>query len=142
MHVMSFEPAWNSLASGFPNLILYLLVVAVIYVVGLTVYVKLTPHKEIDLVQHGNTAAAISFSGVVLSLSLPLAACMVLRVGLIDVAMWGSISVLLQLLLFRITDLVLSGLPKRIENGEIAAATVLSAFKLAGSLVLAFAIAG
>ena len=142
MHLMNIKPSWDSLASGFPNLLLYLVVVSIIFVIGLTVYVKLTPHKEIDLVQHGNTAAAISFSGVIIGLSLPLAACMVLRISLIDVAMWGSISVLLQLLLFRITDLVLSGLPKRIEEGEVAAATVLSAFKLAGSLVLAFAIAG
>ena len=136
------HPALESLANGFPALIMYLMVVAAIYVVGLTVYVKLTPHKEIALIQNGNTAAAISFSGLVVGLALPLAACLVMKYGLIDVLVWGTVSTLLQLLLFRVADMVLSAMPKRIEDGEIAAATVLAAFKLAGSIVLAFAIAG
>ncbi|HFB54557.1 MAG TPA: DUF350 domain-containing protein [Hellea balneolensis] len=136
------HPALESLASGFPNLIIYLLLVTAIYVAGLFVYVKLTPHKELELISHGNMAAAVSFSGLVIGLSLPLAACLILRIGLIDVLVWGVISVLLQLFLFRITDIIFSGLPQRITEGEVPAATVLAAFKLAGSIILAVAIAG
>lgn len=136
------EPALESLASGFPNLILYLAVVTVIFVVGLFVYVKLTPHKEIQLIRDNNLAAAISFGGVIVGLALPLAACLVHKVSIVDVAVWGAVSLLLQLFLFRITDIILTGMPERIAEGEVPAATVLVAFKFAGSLVLAFAIAG
>ncbi|PHS41173.1 MAG: hypothetical protein COA91_02330 [Robiginitomaculum sp.] len=136
------HPSLESLASGFPELIKYLLVVTAIYIVGLFVYVKLTPHKEIALVREGNMAAAISFSALIIGLALPLAACLVYKVGLIDVLVWGSVSVLLQLFLFRIADIILTGIPQRIKDGEVAAATVLAAFKLAGSIILAFAIAG
>jgi len=136
------HPSLESLANGFPYLIFYLLLVTAIYIVGLTVYVKLTPHKEIALIQDGNMAAAVSFSGLVVSLALPLAACLIMKVGLIDVLVWGSVSVLLQLFLFRLTDLIFSGMPERITDGEVPAATVLAAFKLAGSIILAFAIAG
>jgi len=136
------HPSLESLANGFPYLIFYLLLVTAIYLVGLIVYVKLTPHKEIELIQDGNMAAAISFSGLVVGLALPLAACLINKFGLIDVLIWGTVSVLLQLFLFRLTDMVLSGLPKRIEEGEVPAATVLAAFKLAGSIILAFAIVG
>lgn len=136
------HPSLESLANGFPDLIAYLLVVTGIYVVGLTVYVKLTPHKEIALIQDGNLAAAISFSALVVGLALPLAACLVMKYGLIDVLVWGTVSMLLQMLLFRISDIIFAGMPQRITNGEVAAATVLAAFKLAGSIVLAFAIAG
>lgn len=136
------HPSLESLANGFPYLIFYLLVVTAIFVVGLYVYVKLTPHKEIKLIQSGNMAAALSFSGLVVSLSLPLAACLIYKIGLVDVLVWGTVSVLLQLFLFRLTDMVLSGLSTRIVDGEVPAATVLTAFKLAGSIILAVAIAG
>ena len=105
-----FTAALESLASGFPYLIFYLLLVTAIFLIGLVVYVKLTPHREIELIQHGNMAAAISFSGLIIGLSLPLAACLIYKVGLMDVLVWGSVSVLLQLFLFRLTDMVLSGL--------------------------------
>ena len=136
------HPSLESLANGFPYLIFYLLLVTAIYICGLVVYVKLTPHKEIALIQEGNIAAAISFSGLVIGLALPLAACLVMKIGLIDVLVWGVVSTLLQLFLFRIADIIFAGMPQRIIDGEVAAATVLAAFKLAGSIILAFAIAG
>ncbi len=136
------HPSLQSLANGFPDLIFYLLLVTAIYIVGLVVYVKLTPHKEIELIQQGNMAAAVSFSGLIIGLALPLAACLIFKIGLMDVLVWGTVSVLLQLFLFRLTDIIFSGLPKRITDDEVPAATVLAAFKLAGSIILAVAIAG
>jgi len=136
------ETALNSLAAGLPWLIFYLIVVTVIYIAGIVIYVRLTPHKELALVQEGNMAAAISFSALVIGLALPLAACLVNKFGLIDVAIWGTVSLFLQLFLFRITDAIFRGMPERIEANEVPAATVLAAFKLAGSLILAVAIIG
>lgn len=135
-------PALDSLANGFPWLIFYLMVVTAIYLAGLFIYVKLTPHKELELVQNGNMAAAVTFSALVISLALPLAACLVNKFSLIDVAMWGTLSLFLQLFLFRLTDAIFKGMPQRIVDDEVPAATVLAAFKIAGSLILAFAIAG
>lgn len=136
------QPALSSLAEGLPWLILYLLVVTVIYLIGLVIYVRLTPHKELKLVQDGNMAAAISFSALVIGLALPLAACLVNKFSLIDVAIWGTVSLFLQLFLFRVTDMIFRGMPARIEANEVPAATVLAAFKIAGSLLLAIAIVG
>lgn len=136
------QPSLESLANGFPYLILYLLLVTAIYVIGMFIYVKLTPHKEIELIRDGNMAAAISFSGLVIGLALPLSACLILKMGFADVLVWGSVSVLLQLFLFRLTDILIIGMPQRITDGEVPAATVLCAVKIAGSIVLAVAIAG
>ena len=136
------EPALNSLAAGLPWLIFYLIVVTVIYLLGIVIYTRLTPHKELQLVQEGNMAAAISFSALVIGLALPLAACLVNKFGLIDVAIWGTVSLFLQLFLFRVTDAIFRGMPERIEANEVPAATVLAAFKIAGSLILAVAIIG
>ena len=136
------RPALDSLANGFPWLIFYLLVVSAIYVIGVLIYVKLTPHKELELIQTGNMAAAISFSALVVGLALPLAACLVQKFSLIDVALWGTVSLFLQLFLFRLTDAIFVGMPHRIMQNEVPAATVLAAFKIAGSIILAFAISG
>ena len=136
------EPALNSLAAGLPWLIFYLIVVTIIYLLGIVIYTKLTPHKELELIQNGNMAAAISFSALVIGLALPLAACLVNKFGLIDVAIWGTVSLFLQLFLFRVTDAIFRGMPERIMANEVPAATVLAAFKLSGSLILAVAIIG
>jgi len=136
------EQTLDSLASGFPWLIFYLLLVTAIYLAGLFIYVKLTPHKELQLVQEGNMAAAVSFSALVIGLALPLAACLVNKYSLFDVLLWGTVSLFLQLFLFRVTDAVFRDMPRRIEAGEVPAATVLAAFKIAGSIMLAVAIIG
>lgn len=134
------EPALNSLAAGFPWLIFFLLLATALYIVGMVVYVQLTPHKEITLIREGNLAAAVSFGAFLIALSLPLAACLTSSVSLQDLLVWGTVSILLQLFLFRMTEMLLPDLPKRISDDDMAAATVLSAFKLAGSILLASAI--
>ena len=132
--------ALNSLATGFPWLIFFLLLATAIYITGLVIYVKLTPHNEITLIRNGNLAAAISFGAFLVALALPLAACLTSSVSLQDLLVWGSVSLFLQLFLFRMTDMLLPDLPKRITQDDVAAATVLAAFKLAGSILLASAI--
>jgi putative membrane protein len=47
-----------------------------------------------------------------------------------------------QLLIFRLTDMLLAGLPERIREGEMAAATLLVSAKLATAMILAAAFAG
>jgi len=137
------QPAFESLAAGFPQLIFYLLMVAAIYLLAILIYVKLTPHKELELVQSGNVAAAVHFSSLVLSMALPVAACLINKYSLYDVGIWTAFSLILQLFLFRMTDyIIFRGMPERIERDEIGPAVVLGSFKLSGSLILAFAIAG
>lgn len=137
------QPAFESLAAGFPYLIFYLVMVTAIYILGLVAYIWLTPHKEIELVQNGNTAAAIHLSALIISLALPICACLINKFSLFDVGVWAIFSLLLQLFLFRVTDyIIFRGMPNRIERDEIGPTLVLAAFKLAGSLILAFAISG
>lgn len=136
------RPALDSLANGFPYLIFYLLIVTAIFLIGVIIYTRLTPHNELKLVQEGNMAAAIHFSALIVSLTLPLSACLINRFSLFDVALWGTTSLFLQLFLFRLTDAVFKGMPERIVNNETAPALVLASFKIAGSIILALAIVG
>jgi putative membrane protein len=136
------KSAFESLAAGFPFLVFYLVLVAAIYLLAIIVYVRLTPHKELELVQSGNMAAAIHFSSVVIAMAMPIAACLINKFSLQDVGLWTAFALVMQLLLFRVTDAVFKGMPERIEANETAPAVVLAAFKLAGSLILSFAIVG
>jgi len=130
--------AW---ATGFPVTLLHVLVTLVILAAGATIYTLITPHKEVALIRDGNAAAAVSFGGVLVGLALPLAASLAASVSLPEIALWGATTVLVQLAVFRLTDLALHDLPARIAKGEMAAAALLVGAKIATAVVLAAAVA-
>jgi len=106
------------------------------------IYQLITPLREMTLIRAGNTAAATSFAGAILGLSIPLAFCMATSVGVLDIVIWGLVALFIQLMTFRLLDIFLKELPKRIENGEMGAAILVVAVKLAVGMINAAAIAG
>lgn len=136
------EAVLQSFLAGFPVLLMHFFVTVVMLAAGVAVYVWITPHKDLALVKGGNVAAAISLSGAVLGLAIPLAMSMSVSVNVADIVIWGLLTLVIQLVVFRLTDLVLRDLPSRIESGEVAAALVLSAIKLAVAAVTAAAVSG
>ena len=102
----------------------------------------MTPYHELRLIRNGNTAAAVSISGAIVGLAIPLAICMATSVNVWDIVIWGIVTLLIQLLAYRIGDALLKDLPTRIENGEIGAAILVVAIKLAVAFINAAAVAG
>ena len=135
------SPELQAWAAGFPLTLLHVAVTLVILITGSALYLLLTPHKEIHLIREGNTAAAIQFGGVLVGLSIPLAVSLTASTSVLEICLWGATTVAVQLLVFRLTDLILHGLPQRIQEGEVAAASLLVAAKIAGALILAAAVA-
>jgi putative membrane protein len=131
----------QAFASGFPVALLHIAVSVVMLLGAAALYIVLTPHKEISLVRQGNTAAAVDLGGVLVGLALPLAFSLKGSTSLIDVALWGVATVAIQLLVFRLVDVLLHGLPKRIKDGEMAAAALLVGAKLATAMIVAAAVA-
>ena len=132
----------QSFLAGFPVLLMHFLVTIAMLVVGVTIYIWITPHKDVTLVREGNVAAAISLSGAILGLSIPLAMSMSVSVNVADIVIWGLLTLVIQLIVFRLADLVLPDLSARIEAGEVAAALLLSAIKLAVAVITAAAVSG
>jgi putative membrane protein len=132
----------QSFLAGFPVLLMHFLVTIVMLVVGVTIYVWITPHKDVALVREGNVAAAISLSGAILGLAIPLAMSMSVSVNVADIVIWGLLTLVIQLIVFRLADLLLRDLSARIEAGEVAAALLLSAIKLAVAAITAAAVSG
>lgn len=136
------SPEIQAFATGFPVTLLHASLTVLILLLGSGLYILLTPHREIALIREGNAAAALSLGGVMLGLALPLGVSLHVSTSLLEIGVWGVSTVIVQLLVFRIVDLVLRGLPQRIQEGEIAAATVLVGTKLATAVILASAVAG
>lgn len=140
MPIQLQSPEIQAFATGFPLTLLHAGVTLLILILGTAVYAMLTPHKEITLIRDGNSAAAISLGGVMVGLSIPLAVSLRASTSVVEILIWGVATIAVQLLVFRLVDLVLRGLPQRIQDGELSAAALLVAAKVATALVLAAAV--
>jgi putative membrane protein len=138
----ALPPELQAFLAGFPVALLHAGLVLVLLFLGGVLYALLTPYKEISQIREGNAAAAVAFGGVIVGLAVPLAAALMASNSIREIAIWGAATVVVQLLVFRITDLVLMGLPSRVQEGEVSAAVLLVAAKLAAALVLAAAVSG
>ena len=132
----------QAFANGFPVAMLHAGLSLAILATTLALYAILSPAKEIGHIREGNPAAAVSFGGAMLALAGPLAVAMLTSTGLIELTLWSVAVALVELIAFRLVDLALHGLPQRVEEGEVSAAVLLVAAKLACAVLLAAAVAG
>ena len=130
----------QSFLVGFPVLILHSSVTLAMLAMGVFFYIKITPYDEIDLVRAGNSAAAVSLAGAIIGLAIPLAFSMASSVTIWEILIWGPVTLFLQLIALRLTDLMLKDLPKRITDGEMGAALLLISIKLAVAAINAAAV--
>jgi putative membrane protein len=138
---MDFTAPLNAFVAGFPDFIIQLGVALGLFVASLIIYVLMTPHKEMALIRAGNPSAALAFGGVVVGLAIPLGSCLAHSFGVVDLLIWGIVTLLLQLIAFRFADMFLRGLPRRIAEGDVAAAVFLMSVKIGLALILSGAVA-
>lgn len=136
------EAVLQSFLAGLPILLLHFALTLLMLALGAVIYVLVTPYHEIDLIKDGNVAAAVSFGGVLVGMALPLAVTMAGSVNAFDIVIFGAVTIVLQLLAYRATDVVLKDLPERIKSGEMSAAITLVAIKLSVSMINAAAVSG
>lgn len=136
------EPVLLSLWSGLPVLLLHVVATLLLLGIGLWFYEKVTPYKELDLIRAGNLAASITFAGAILGIAIPLAFAMNASLGLLDLLVWGTVTVILQAVAYLATDFVMKDMRSRIEANEVAPAVVMMAVKLAVGAIIAAAVAG
>ncbi len=132
--------AIQSFVSGFDDFLIQMAATLALFVAGIVIYVLLTPHKELDLIRDGNPSASVAFAGIVLGLAIPLQACLAHAFDVVEVLVWGVVILLIQLIAFRVVDMVLHGLPRRIAEGDVAAAIFVFSVKVGVALILAGAV--
>lgn len=82
---------------------------------GVGIYILVTPHHELRLIRTGNTAAAWSLGGTMVGLALPLGSALTNSVSLLDMALWGAVAVVTQLLGFLVVSLLVRDLRAGLE---------------------------
>ena len=130
----------QSFLSGLPILLLHFSLTIFMLGFGAIIYVLVTPYHEIELIKKGNSAAALSLSGALVGMGIPLSVAMAGSVNALDILVYGAVSMILQLAAYRVTDFVLKGIPERIEKGEISAAITMVGIKISISLINAAAV--
>jgi len=134
------QAVWQSIIAGGPILLLHVAIALAMLALGVVVYVWMTPWEDLKLVREGNTAAGVALGGLILGLGIPIAACIPGAINHWDILFWGLIALVLQIVTFKVVDLILSGLPERIKAGEVGSAVVLTSTKLAVAVIVAAAI--
>ena len=117
--------------AGLPAFLSYFATAIGLLLLFLAAYVFITPYREIALIREGNTAAAASLGGALLGFVLPLASTIAHSVSLIDMAIWGLIALVIQLLVYLGARLLLPGLERAIPAGQVATGVFLGALSLA-----------
>ena len=130
----------TSLYNGLPIFMLHGGTAILMLIVGAFIYSKITPWNELDLIMEGNTAAAVSFSGAILGIAIPLAAALSSSISIWEIVVWGSVAIILQITVFLILDLVLPNLSEQIKANKIAAGFFIASNKIALALMNAAAV--
>jgi putative membrane protein len=121
--------------TGLPAFGLYFATCAVMIAIFLALYVRITPYREIALIREGNAAAAASLSGALLGFAVPLARSVTQSANLADMVLWGSIALVVQILVFWVVSRILPQLAQDIPQGKTAQGVFLGAVSLATGIL-------
>lgn len=123
------------LVSTLPSFIAYFAVAVALLAAFLLIYVNVTPYNEFVLIEQGNTAAAISLSGALIGFAMPIANVIAHSDSLADLAAWGGIAGVIQLLTYLFARLMLRRLAEDIPSDKISEATLLAALSVTIGLI-------
>ena len=118
-----------------PNFLAYLGTAVALLAVFVAIYLYVTPYDEVALIRSNNTAAAISLSGALLGFALPIANVIAHSDTLIDLAVWGVIAGIVQLLAWGVARVALPHLEEDIGAGRAAPATIVAALSITVGLL-------
>jgi putative membrane protein len=122
-------------ARGIDEFVIYLGASLALLALFISIYVWITPYREISLIREGNTAAAASLSGAVLGFAIPLAHAIAQSVTFLEMAMWGVIALAVQTLVFFVVRKLMPGIAKDIPAGKLAPGILLGSLSLATGLL-------
>lgn len=120
---------------GFPAFIIYFAASLMLLALFVAIYIRLTPYRELQLIREGNCAAAASLSGAMLGFVVPLAHSVAQSANLADMALWGFIALLVQLLVYLTCTRLMPGLAADIPAGKTAPGIFLGALSLATGIL-------
>ena len=121
--------------AGFDDFLVYLAVSLTYVAVFVAIYIRVTPYREIGLIREGNMAASFTISGSLLGFIVPLASAVQNSVGLVDMAIWGFIAMMVQIAAFVVVKLLIPSITQDIAAGKGAQGFFLGSLSLGVGLL-------
>jgi putative membrane protein len=121
--------------AGAPAFLLYLVASLALLALFIVIYTWITPYHELALIRQGNVAAAASLSGTILGFAIPLAHAVVQSASLADMAMWGMLALVVQLVAFFAVTRLIPDIARDIPAGKLAPGILLGALSLATGIL-------
>lgn len=122
------------------NFAAYLGVGLLLLTAGIGLFVLATPKiKEFELIGRKNVTAALSLSGKLLGLAVVLGAAAEYSISLLDMAIWGSIGIFTQIIVFFLAELLTFrfSIQKAIEEDNRSVGFLLFSLSLAVGWIVA-----
>src|SRR6476620_11370463 len=116
--------------AGFDDFLVYLAVSLVLSALFIAIYIRVTPYRELQLIREGNMAASFSLSGALLGFIVPLASAITHSVSLGDMALWGGIAMLVQIIAYVVVKLLIPTLTEDITNNKTSTGFFLGSLSL------------
>jgi putative membrane protein len=128
------EQFGNFLAS-LSEFLIYFVAAAVLAILFVVIYTRVTRHNELALIKKNSTAAAVAFSGSLIGFALPLASTMINSVTVVEMMLWGVVALIVQVLVYLLIRLPMPRISERIEADEVAAGIWLGACSMAAGIL-------
>ncbi|MFT8322075.1 MAG: DUF350 domain-containing protein [Bacillus sp. (in: firmicutes)] len=122
------------------NFASYLGVALLLLIVGILLFMFSTPKlKEMKLIAEKNVSAALVLGGKVIGLAIVLGSAAEYSVSLLDMAIWGFIGIIAQIIVFILAELITIrfSIHQAIEEDNRAVGTILLSLSLAIGLIVA-----
>ncbi len=121
--------------ASLSEFLIFFVVAAVLILLFVVIYTRVTRHNELALIKKNSTAAAIAFSGSLIGFALPLASTMISSVTVVELVLWGVVALIVQVLVYLLIRLPMPRISERIEADEVAAGIWLGACSIVAGIV-------
>ena len=129
------DEQFGDFLTNLSEFLLFFVVAAVLTVVFVLVYTRITRHNEIALIKEGSTSAALAFSGSLIGFALPLASTMIGSFTVFELVLWGLVALVVQILVYFLIRLPMPRISARIESDEVAAGIWLGACSIVAGIL-------
>lgn len=123
----------------FLSTLTYIGVASVLLAIGIVLFEVTTKSKEMELIRQGKKAAVYAFGGRILGLAIVLYSSITNSVSIIDMVIWGTIAIIIQIALFYLADLLIPRLSmtREIDANNEAVGLLLLFLSVSIGLVIA-----
>ncbi len=121
--------------ANLSEFLIFFVAAAVLTIVFVVIYTRVTRHDEFALIKKNSTAATVAFSGSLIGFALPLASTMINSVTVVEMVLWGGIALIVQVHDYLLIRLPMPSISERIEADEVAAGIWLGACSMVAGIL-------